>query len=225
MDRQPVAVLGDPAQGVDVGDVELGVDALAEQVHGQGDDVDVAGALAVAEQRALDPVGAGHHAELGGGHRACRGRCGGAATARPSRGCGTLRMEPLDHVGVDVRRVHLDGGRQVHDQRPVGRRLDDVDHRLADLDGVVDLGAGEALGRVLVADVGAGQRVLQLAAQPGGVDGDLGDAGLVEPEHDPALQHRRRVVEVDDGPRATPAMRLVGALDQLVAGTGSAPGS
>ena len=50
-------------------DVELGVDALAEQVHGQVDDVDVAGALAVAEQRALDPVGAGHDAELGGGHR------------------------------------------------------------------------------------------------------------------------------------------------------------
>ena len=86
VDGQAVAVLGHPAQGVDVADVELGVDALAEQVHGQVDDVDVAGALAVAEQRALDPVGAGHHPELGGGHAACRGRCGGAATARPGRG-------------------------------------------------------------------------------------------------------------------------------------------
>ena len=54
---------------VDVGEVELGVDALAEQVQRQRDHVDVAGALAVAEQRALDAVGAGHHAELGGGHR------------------------------------------------------------------------------------------------------------------------------------------------------------
>ena len=70
MHGQPVAVLGHAAQGVDVADVELGVDALAEQVHGQVDDVDVAGALAVAEQRALDPVGAGHHAELGGGDAA-----------------------------------------------------------------------------------------------------------------------------------------------------------
>ena len=35
VDRQAVAVLGDAAQRVDVGDVELGVDALAEQVHGQ----------------------------------------------------------------------------------------------------------------------------------------------------------------------------------------------
>ena len=70
VDRQPVAVLGGAAQRVDVGDVELGVDALAEQVHGQRDEVDVAGALAVAEQGALDPVGAGQHAQLGGGDRA-----------------------------------------------------------------------------------------------------------------------------------------------------------
>ena len=75
---QPVAVLGDAAQRVDVADVELGVDALAEQVHRQRDDVDVAGALAVAEQRALDAVGAGHHAELGGGDTRSRGRCAGA---------------------------------------------------------------------------------------------------------------------------------------------------
>ena len=90
---QAVAVLGHPAEGVDVGDVELGVDALAEQVHRDVDDVDVAGALAVAEQRALDPVGAGHDAELGRGHAgapvvvrvqrqadavAVRARCGGS---------------------------------------------------------------------------------------------------------------------------------------------------
>ena len=64
---QAVAVLGDAAQGVDVGDVELGVDAVGEQVHRHVDEVEVAGALAVAEQRALDAVGAGHDPELGGG--------------------------------------------------------------------------------------------------------------------------------------------------------------
>ena len=58
VDGQPVAVLGHAPQRVDVADVELRVDALAEQIQGQGDDVDVAGALTVAEQRALDPVGA-----------------------------------------------------------------------------------------------------------------------------------------------------------------------
>ena len=63
---------GGPLDGaadlVDVGQVEHGVDALAEEVEGQGDQVDVAGALAVPEQAALDAVGAGHEAELGGGH-------------------------------------------------------------------------------------------------------------------------------------------------------------
>ena len=43
------------------------VDAVGEQVHRQVDDVDVAGPLTVAEQRALDTIGAGHHPELGGG--------------------------------------------------------------------------------------------------------------------------------------------------------------
>ena len=35
-------------------------------------------------------------------------------------------MHPLDRVGVHVRGGHLDGGGQVHDQRPVGGRLDDL---------------------------------------------------------------------------------------------------
>ena len=63
------AVRGDLDDLVRVGDVELRVDAVHEQVHGQIDHVDVSGSLAVAEQRALHTVGAGHHAELGGGHR------------------------------------------------------------------------------------------------------------------------------------------------------------
>ena len=120
------------------------------------DDVDVAGALAVAEQRALDAVGAGHHAELGGGHRAAavvvRVQADSTIVSRSL----DVAVEPLDDVAVDVGRVHLDRGRQVQDQLAVGRRLDDVHHRFADLEREVGLGAGEALGRVLVADVGAG---------------------------------------------------------------------
>ena len=68
MHRQLVAVLDGPLDLVDVGEVDLRVDALGEQVQPQRDQVDVAGALAVAEQAALDPVGAGQQAQLGGGH-------------------------------------------------------------------------------------------------------------------------------------------------------------
>ncbi len=94
-------------QLVDVVDVELGVDALTEEVQGQGDDVDVASAFAVAEQRALDPIGAGHHAKLGGGD-------GTAAivvrmqTQDDRVAVFDVAMEPLDHIGVHVGRVHLD---------------------------------------------------------------------------------------------------------------------
>ena len=76
----------------------------------------------------------------------------------------------------------------------------------------VGLGPGERLRRVLVADVGVGQRVLVLAHQPGCVGRDLGDAnGLAE--HDLAAAHRGRVAEVDDADR--PQGLVVGPFDQI----------
>ena len=211
--RQAVAVLGRAAQGVDVADVDLGIDALAEQVEGQGDEVHVAGALPVAEQAALDAVRAGHDAELGGRDRGAAVVVGVQAQhhAVAVRDVG---QEPLDGVGVDVRRVHLDRRREVEHDRPLRRGLDGVHHRAADLDRVLDLGAGVGLRRVLVAHGGARDPVLELAAELGGLDGDGGDAVLVEPEHDASLEHRRRVVEVHDGPRRA-LDALVGALDQI----------
>ena len=213
MDGQAVAVLGHPAERVDVGDVELGIDALREQVHRQRDHVDVPGPLAVPEERPLDPVGPRQHAELRRGNRAAAVvvRVEGQHQTVPPR---DLPQEPLDGVGVQVGRVHLDGGRQVQDDLPVGRRLDDVHDRFADLDRELDLGARVALGRVLVEDPRVGDRVLELPAEPRRVDRDVHDAGLVEAEDDPPLEDRRRVVEVDDGLAGAPEA-LVGAVDQL----------
>ena len=112
MDGQAVGVLGNPAQGVDVADVELRVDALAEQVHGQVDDVDVAGALAVAEQRALDPVGAGEQAQFRRRHsRAAvvvRVQADKERVAVPD-----VSAKPLDLVGVHIGHGDLDGVRQI----------------------------------------------------------------------------------------------------------------
>jgi hypothetical protein len=76
VDRQLVAVLDGAADLVDVGEVDLGVDALGEQVHAQGDQVDVAGALAVAEQAALDPVGAGQQPSSAAATAVPRSLCG-----------------------------------------------------------------------------------------------------------------------------------------------------
>ena len=62
-----------------------------EQVQAQRDQVDVAGALAVAEQAALDPVGAGHDAQLGGGDGGAAVVVRVQATARPTSRRGRLR--------------------------------------------------------------------------------------------------------------------------------------
>ncbi len=80
-----------------------GDDALGVHVQGQGDDVDVAGALAVAEQAAFDAVGAGHQAELGGGHAAAAVVVG-VEREHHAVAAGEMAVHPLDLVGVDVGR-------------------------------------------------------------------------------------------------------------------------
>jgi hypothetical protein len=124
-------------------------------------------------------------------------------------------VEPLDDVTVHVRRVALDGCRQVEDDLVVlivG--LDDIHDRLADFDGELGLGQREALRRVFVAYKGARNQLFQFLGQLGGTGGDVDDSGLVETEHHPALQGICGVVEMDDGATCTPDA-FVRALDQL----------
>ena len=213
--RQLVAVLdGAPDLG-HVGEVDLRVDALAEQVHAQGDEADVAGALAVAEEAALDAVGTGEVAELGGRDALA------AVVVRVQADDDRLAAvevahHPLDGVGVDVGGRHLDGRREVDDHLVVRGRVDDRDDLVADPHGELELGAGVRLRRVLVVDVGLGDGLLELAAEASTLEGDVDDALLAHPEDHAALQHRGRVVEVDDRrPRA--ADGVVGALDEVVA--------
>ena len=71
----------------------------------------------------------------------------------------------------------------------------------------------EALGRVLEDDLRRGLR-RELLAEHRAADGQVGDPGLVEPEDDPPLRRRGRVVEVDDRARR-PLDRLECSLDQL----------
>jgi len=212
---QSIAVLDVALDRVDVGDVELGIDAVDEEVHRQGDDVDVAGALAVAEQRALDAVGTRHDTEFR------RGDGAPAVVVRMQRQHDGLAVvhravEPLDDVAVHLRRVALDGCRQVEDDRTFGCRLDDVHDAVTDLECEIGFGEREALGRVLVAQVGTGQFRFERPAQSGGVDGEVDHLIRVHSEHDAPLQRIHRVVEVHDRRRGT-AQRLVGAADELLA--------
>jgi hypothetical protein len=97
----------------------------------------------------------------------------------------------------------------------VRRRVDDVDDLVADPDREVELGAGVGLRGVLVVDVGVGDRLLELAAETGGLDRDVDDAVLVQPENDATLQDRCRVVEVDDR-LLRAADRVEGAVHEVV---------
>ena len=97
----------------------------------------------------------------------------------------------------------------------------DVDDRRADLERVVQLGAGVGLRRVLVEDrrcpACGSRRTSWHSRAPS--SRDVGDAVAVQAEDDPPLQRRGRVVEVDDRPLGA-AERLVGALDQVLAALG-----
>ena len=151
MDRQTVTVLGHAAQVINVAEVELGINAHGKQVHRQIDDIDIAGALAVAKQRPFDAVSPRHHTELRGGHAAA------AIIVRVQRQNDLVpmadgAMKPLDDVPIHVGGVALHRGWQVQDDL-VGLvvRLDDIHHGLTDLHRKLGLRQGEALWRVLVA--------------------------------------------------------------------------
>ena len=200
-----------------VGKVQLGIHAVTVQVHGQGDGIHVAGALTVAEQAALHTLSTGQHGQLGAGYA-------GAAVVVGVGGDDDavavlqVLVAVLDLVGVDMGHTHLHRDRQVDDHGAVGGRLHDVQHRIADLHGVVHLGAREALGAVLEEEI-ALVLLAQLLDQLCAVHGDLLDLLLGLMEHLLTLGDRGRVVEVDDGP-GRPLDRLEGAADDVVTALG-----
>src|SRR5947199_9573855 len=115
--------------------------------------------------------------------------------------------EPFDLVGVDVRRRHLDGARKIDDHLTVSRRLTDIHHSLADLNSKIELCPAEALRRILIDDFGVRYAGGEVADQPRSTHRDVDNSWLVEAENDPALQFRRRIVEMNDG-AAGPADRF-----------------
>ena len=86
--------------------VDFRIHPLREHIHGQRDQIRVAGALAVAEKRTLHPVRAGKQTQL----RGCYARAAVIVGMETDGHIGTLgkvSAKPLDLVGVNVRRSHL----------------------------------------------------------------------------------------------------------------------
>ena len=144
MHRQLRALLGGLDNFVHMAQLQLRVNALAVQIQRHGNDVHVAGTLTVPHQRAFYTVSAGHHAKL-------RRRHGTAAVVvrvqrnKQAVSIGHSIAEPLDLVGIDIRRTHLDGRGKVNNHRVLGGRLPYRGDGIAGLYGKIQLGTGKAL--------------------------------------------------------------------------------
>ena len=203
---------------VDVGEVQLGIYALSEHIHGQSDDIHVAGALAVAEEGGLYTVGAGQQTHLSCGHAAASVVVGmegddGAVTA------GQLLAEVLQHIGKLVGHTVLHRGGEVKNDLVLGGGVEVLQHSLADLHGVVHLGAHEGLGGVFEAQVRAGlnDRTAHFVNEVGGIGSDFGDALGVHVEDHLALEGGSGVVEVEDDVFGT-ADGIKSFFDQMLTG-------
>ncbi|MNO49983.1 hypothetical protein D3C76_403460 [compost metagenome] len=152
--------------GVHVREIQLGIYALAVEVHGHGDYVHVAGALAVAKQGALDAIRSRQHRQLGGGHTAAPIVVGVDGDAHLGARL-QVAAEPLHLIRKHVGGTHLDRGGEVEDHGAAGRSPL-VDHCVAHLHRKLHLCAAEALGGVLEAPLGAGVagRILPHPARP-----------------------------------------------------------
>ena len=205
-------------QRTHVAEVQLWMDAMHVQVHGHLHDVQVAGALTIAEQGAFHTVGPCQQAQFRGG--------GAGATVivrvqAYDQGIAVLDVgaDPLDLIRVHVGHRDLDGVRQIENHLLLRRGLPHVHHGLADFPGILHLRGAEAFGRVLQGDLRAlvfqaGQAVLD---HLGTAHRDLHDLRLALAEHVVALRGRGGVVHVND--HALRAFqREHGLLNQILTG-------
>ena len=215
MHRQAIRPLSNPAHLGDVVEGQLRVNALGKEVKRQSDNIDVARALTIAEQRAFNSICSSEHTKLSSTHR-CP-----AVIVRVQRNDHRVTIldgaaEPLDDVGIDIGRVVLHRSGQIQDHRVCWRGLDDVHHGFADFNGELRLSTRKGLRRVLKGDVHSAKVLRQFFDECGSLGGNLHDSRLVQTKHHSTLQCGGRVVEVnDDGLRSLDG--LEGATDQILA--------
>ena len=126
---------------------------MAIEIHRHNDNVHIARALAIAEQRAFDPLSARHDCKL------CRSHCAGTVVVRVQTNHNRIAIfdmtaKPLYLIGIDIGRRYFDCGRQVENDLLVRRRLPYIGNGIAYLNSEIDFGAGKAFGRILEYPIG-----------------------------------------------------------------------
>ena len=198
MHGQLVAMLNRCADIVDVGEIQTGVHALDIHIERHIHHVQIAGALAVAEQTAFQAVRASHQGQL----RCCRPRA--AVVMRVDRDHHAVTaldvaMRPLHHVGKDIGRGMLHGGGQVDDALVLGRGLPDVGDGVYHALGELQLGVRIHFGRVLEGPFGVGVLGRDVLEHLGIGHRQFNDLVFTHIQHHTAHHGSRGVVEMDDG--------------------------
>ena len=194
---QFVAIFDRLDHAVDIGKVELRIDALRIHVQRHRHEAAIARALAIAEQAALDPVGTRHQRKLG------RRDPGAAVIVRMQAddravAIGQVADKILDLIRIDVGGRRFDRGGQVEDDRVVGCRGQHLHHCLADLEAEIEFGGGEGLRTVLEMPVGRGLLARFVAHDLGTVHGDIANLVAGHAEHDFAPCGAHRIVKMHD---------------------------
>ena len=139
------AVLDRAANRVHIREVDARIDSLAKQVQAQRHQVDIAGALALAEQAALDAVRAGQERQLGRRHARATVVVGVHGQGHVLAAA-QVATHPLDLIREHVRGRALNRGGQVQDNLASLARLPHVHDGLAYLEGEIELRVDEDLG-------------------------------------------------------------------------------
>ena len=198
----PFVHLGDGGQ---VGEVELGVNPLRIHIQSEGDDIDVARALPVAEEGALDPFAPCEQAHFAVRHRTTSVVMGveGKHDVFPVF---QVLAHILDLVGVHVGHGMGDGDGQVDDDLILRRGLPNIEHGVADFRRELGLGTRETLGGILEGDFALGFLLIRLT-ELRACDGDVDNFLLGTAEHLFTLRHGRGIIQVHD--------RVFGAVERL----------
>ena len=179
-----------------IGEVEFGIDAVGEQIHRHRDKVHVAGPLPVSKERALHAVRARPYAKLCIRHTAAAVIVGMKAEhdAVPVL---EVFVQVFDLGGKNVRHGRLHRRRNIDDGLPVRIGLPDVEHRIADLQGILHFRSVEALRAVFKHEIAVclvGQLLEELRA----VHGELFDLFLILFKDLLALGNGSRIIQMDD---------------------------
>ena len=218
IDLHPGAALVHILDLVDVGEVQLRVNALGVHVHGKGHHVHVAGTLAVAEEGGFHALRAGQQTQLRRGNALATVIVGMERNDGAVPG-GELADEILNAVSEVVGQHVFHRGGQVQDHRVLRGGMEMLNDGLTDLHCVVHFRTHKALRGILVAKIHAGGNdgLGKLVDQVGGIGGNFGNAVGVHLEDHLPLQGGGGVVEVKNDIFRT-GNGLKGLLDQM--GTG-----